>query len=117
MSKNRLDWTDTDWAKYLNCPIQDIPKFRKILESNFVMVAERNKKTGKYSFAMYRYYVTPSGWDRFQLQYSGKRKFDNIKEATSDANGIISQMELNKFWSESLRVPKQAIQMLLIREK
>ena len=117
MIKNRLNWTDLDWAEYLKCPVQKIFEYRKILNDNYVMVVERNKKTGKYSFAMYRYYITPSGNDRLQLLLSGKQSFLTYSEAVNNANGKISKMELKDFWVKSLNVPKQAIQMMLIREK
>ena len=117
MAKNRLDWTDLDWATYLGCPVARVSEYRKILDENYVMVIEKNKKSGKYSFAMYRYYVKPSGNDGFQLLLSSKREFVTKTEAINNANGHISNMELKDFWSKSLNVPSKAIQMMLIHER
>jgi len=116
--KSRLNWNDLDWATYLDCPIQNIPEYKQVLDKNFVMAVERNRTTGRYSFAMYRYHTKPSGDQNLQLLLSDdKHSFPTIMDAVCDANNIISTMELNKFWAKTLDVPARAIQMLLIREK
>lgn len=115
--ESRLTWTDENWASYLDCPVKDIPSIRKFLDDNYVVAIERNKITGKYSFAMYRYDVAPSGVRRLQLFLSDdKHSSSDIKKAMHDANNIIATLELTDFWVKALNIPKRALQMLLIRE-
>ena len=114
----RLTWTDENWANHLGCPVKDIPSIRKYLDNNYVVAIERNKFTGKYSLAMYRYDVAPSGARRLQLLLSDdKHGSVDVKQAIHDANNVISKLELTDFWSKALNVPKRALQMLLIRER
>lgn len=113
---NRLQWTDKDWATYLGCPIDKIQEYKNILDKNYLMAIERDKNSGKYFMAVYRYDIAPSGFQRLQLLLSGNKRFDNVVNALQDANRIISHMELNDFYAKQLNMPKQAIQMMLIRE-
>ncbi len=116
--KSRLEWKNEDWANYLDCPVQKISEFKKILDENYVMAVERNAASKLYSFAVYRYDVAPSGAKRLQLLLTDdKHKFANIQDAMHDANNIISSLELNDYCAKALNVPKRAIQMMLIREK
>ena len=115
--KPRLQWTDLDWANYLQCTVQEIPDIKDFLDKNYVMAVERNKMTGRYSFTMYKYHTAPSGNQSLQLLLSDdKHSFVNIMDAVRDANNIISTLELSDFWARALNVPKQALQMMLIRE-
>ncbi len=116
--KSRLEWTDLDWANYLCCSIQEIPSIRKFLDDNYVTAIERNKTTGRYSFAMYKYHTAPSGAKDLHLMLSDdKHSFSNLIDAMHDANNIISTLEFSDFWAKTLNVPKQSLQMMLIREK
>lgn len=116
--KSRSEWTDLDWANYLCCPIHEIPSIRKFLEDNYVPVIERNKSTGHYSFAMYRYHIAPSGAKDLHLMLSDdKHSFSNLTDALCDANNIISTLEFTNFWADALNVPKRSLQMLLIRKR
>lgn len=115
--KSRLDWQDSDWATYLNCPVSKIPEYKKILDENFVTAIERDRQSGQYSFALYRYDVAPSGFKRLQLSKTSKKSFANLLDAVHDANNIISCWELSDFWAKAFNMPKQAVQMLLIRQK
>ena len=118
--KPRLEWTNLDWANYLQCPIQEVPSIRNFLYDNYVMGIERNRKTNRYSFVMYRYHIAPSGFKSPQLLLSAsdeKHTFSNEKDAIEDANKVISSLELSDFWADALNVPKCALQMMLIREK
>ena len=115
--KPRLKWTDLDWATYLDCPVQEIPSIKKFLDDTFVMSIARQKSTGRYCFAMYKYDFAPSGATRLQLIKSGNNSFSNIMYALHDANNnIISKMELTDFWAKTYNVPRRALQMMLIHE-
>ncbi|MCR4917927.1 MAG: hypothetical protein K5912_03215 [Alphaproteobacteria bacterium] len=116
--KSRLNWNDVNWAKYLKCPKDKIPEYREWLEKTFVPVVEVNKKTGGYRFAMYRYDIAPSGFERWQLFVTGPEKqFKNDNDAVRDANKLISVLEFTDFWAKMYDVPKKVLQMRLIIEK
>ena len=118
--KSRIEWTLLDWANYLGCPVHEIPSIRKFLENNYVTAIVRNRGTGRYSFAMYRYHTAPSGAKDLHLMLSAddeKHTFTNQVDAIREANNIISTLELNDFWAKTLNVPQRSLQMLLIREK
>ena len=115
--KSRLEWTDENWADYLGCPVKEIPSIREFLNETYVTAIERNKITGRYSFAMYKYDSAPSGHKRLQLMLSDdKHSFTNIIDAVRDANNVISTLELSDFWADALNVPKRALQMMLVRQ-
>ena len=115
--KSRLDWNDTDWATYLGCSVRNVAKYRKLLEENYFTCVEQDKNTGLHSFALYKYDIAPSGVKRLHLLLSSNRGFTNLSDATVDANNIISGLELTDFSAAAFNVPKQAVQMLLIRQK
>ena len=114
--KSRLEWQDVDWAKYFGCSVQQVAQYRKVVDDNFLSVVERNKKSKMYSLAIYRYDTAPSGIQRLQLMISSDKSFKDLNNAMQDANNIISCLELNDFWAGVLNIPKQAIQMALIRQ-
>lgn len=115
---DRSKWTDIMWAYYLGCPVQKIPEYKKFLDENYVPAIERNKTTGKYSFVMYKYDIAPSGQKRLQLWLTDdKHSFDTTTEALNNANNTISTLEFTDFWAKTFDVPKQVLQMLLIRVK
>ena len=114
-SVSRLEWQDADWARQLNCPVQNVPEYRKIMEENFLTSIESNKVSGEYSFVVYRYDTAPSGAQRLQLWLTGDKSFQEIEDALRDANNIIATLELTDFWAKVYGVPKQALQMLVIR--
>ena len=115
--KSRTEWNDKDWATYLGCPVAKVADYRNILDRNYVMSIQRDSRTQQYYFAMYRYDITPSGTKRLQLKYSSKKQFTTTQDALTDANNIISTIELTDFWAKTFKVPNRAIQMLLIRQK
>jgi len=116
-SEIRLNWNDKDWAKYLGCPVKKIPEFKKLLDENFLIGIERNAKTGRYSLAVHRYDIRPDGDKRLRLLISSNKTYDNVSDAVHMANEAISSFELSDFWAGAFGMPKQAIQMMLIREK
>lgn len=116
--QGRLEWTDADWANYLDCPIKKIQEYKKILDENYVMLIEQDRVSGQYSFAAYKYNFAPSGIKRLQLWLTDdKHKFATATDAIHNANNIISKLELNDIWAEALNIPNRAIQMMLIRGK
>lgn len=117
MSKSRFDWTDRDWAIYLGCPVHKVSEFKRVLDDNFIPTIERDKKTGKYFFSMYRYYIAPSGHEELKLLMSADQQFGKLNDALCDANNIISTLELGVHLAEELNIPDRAIQMMLMRTK
>ena len=117
--KPRLTWNNLDWATYLGCPIQEIESIKAFLDDNYVMAIERHRATGRYSFAMYRWHIAPSGAKDLHLMLSAddeKHMSANPVDAIREANNVISTLELSDFWAKALNVPKRALQMMLIRE-
>ncbi len=115
--KSRLEWTDANWAAYLGCSVSQVSRYKEILNKNYLMAVEKNTQANTYAFAMYRYDIAPSGQKRLRLLRSSNQQFSEESAAITDANNIISTMELYDFYATALNVPKQAIQMLLIRQK
>lgn len=116
--ESRLNWSDAQWAKYLNCPVESVKKYKQVLENNYVTAIEKNKKTNLYSFALYKYDIAPSGVKRLRLLLSDeKHTFSDLTAAVNDANNVISTMELSDYVASALNMPAKAIQMLLIRQK
>ena len=117
---NRENWRDVDWAKYLNCPVDKIAEYRKILSQEYDTGIAKVFATGKYRFEFYRYETLPDGIKRPLLQYSSKEEFNNFEEARKYANEKIISADyfyLKDFWAKILGVPAKAIQMLLIKQK
>ena len=120
VNNNRGNWRDVDWASYLGCPVEKVPEYRKIVFEEFETGIAQNTQTGKYFFEMYRYEITPSGFKRPLLMYSGNKEFVSEAEAIKDANeNIISNpnFHLNDFWAKQMGIPAKAIQMLLIKTR
>ena len=117
LTENRLNWKDPDWAAYLGCPVDCIPRYRQILDNNFLPAIEREQKSGLYSLVMYRYDMSPSGTKRLCLLFSGKQHFVDAVDALRNANTVISNMKLMAMTAKTLQVPATAIQMMLIRTK
>ena len=116
--KNRLEWNDKDWAKYLNCPVSKIPEYRKALSEMFLPVIEQNKLDGLYYFAMYKYHISIAGTKSLQLYLTkDKPGFKTVQEAVEDGNKAISTFEFTDFWAKMYEMPKQALQMLLIKPR
>ena len=116
--ESRLNWSDAQWAKYLNCPVESVKKYKQVLDNNYVTAIEKNKKTNLYSLAVYKYDIAPSGAKRLQLLLSDdKHAFSDLSHAINNANNIISNMELSDYVASALNMPAKAIQMLLIRQK
>ena len=117
--ENREMWSDKEWASYLNCPVEKIAEYRKILNDNFVLGVEQNKETKKYSFVSYKWHIHPSGHRSSQLWLTDDlHRFDTFSQAAQYANqNIISKLQLTDFWAKQYNIPSKALQMMLIRTK
>lgn len=117
--KSREDWSDKDWANYLNCPVEKIPEYKNILNDNFVFGIEQNKETKQYSFVSYKYHIHPSGHKSLQLWLTDDlHRFDTKDQAAQYANtNIISKLEFSDFWAKLYNIPSKALQMILIPTK
>ncbi len=115
ISTNRLRWTNKDWAKYMNCSITEVKEYKKFLFNTFETGIAKSRETGKYRFEMYKYHISPSEFKMPLLMFSGKKEFISVDDAIKDANNIISGFELSDYWAKMYEMPKQAVQMLLIK--
>ena len=94
---NRENWSDKEWATYLNCPVEKIAEYRKILNDNFVFGLEQNKETKHYSFVAYKYHIHPSGHKSMLLWLTDDvHTFKTKAQAVNHANTkIISKLEFS----------------------
>ena len=117
-TSDRTQWRDSDWAAYLRCSVAEVVKYREILSGMFITGIAHSESEGKYRFEMHRYDIAPSGQKRLFLMLSGNNVFDTYEAALKDANtNIIPKMYLNDFWERHLKVPANAVQMMLINER
>ena len=117
MKENRLEWLDSDWAEYLHCPVTEIPRIRNLMQYNFVLTIKKDKKTGKYYFALSRRNYTPAGFKRLHDLKTPVTYFDTKHEAIEDANKYMSEQLFPAVGAKLYKIPQRAIQMVLIREK
>ena len=116
--KSRLNWTDADWAKHLNCHVSKIPEYRKALNEMFLVTIEQNRLDGLYYFTMYRYHVSLAGTKSLQLFLTKDAPgFKTIQDAIDDGNKASSTLEFSDYWAKLYKMPKRVLQMMLIREK
>ena len=110
---SRQNWSDLDWANYLNCPITEIPSIKNYMQENYSSLISTNMHNGKRFVRLYRHEITPSESIRPIQIYSAELHTPNF---VREANDKISTLELTDFWAKALNVPKRALQMMLIRE-
>jgi hypothetical protein len=117
MTPEQLDWTDKQWAAHLGCSVQEVPHIRTYVYANFFPVIEQDKDTKAYNFMMTRMSTSFAGTRRVILTVSDKKAFADVESARTHANNeVIPKLELTKFWSDALYIPKRALQMLHIKE-
>lgn len=112
MTNDRLYWTDENWAKYLRCPIKDVEEWRNILNANYDVCVELCKNDNMYHL---RIYYKGQGLRLIAFSSQG---FYSEQSAIMNANEtIIPILSLNPLMSQKLGVPREALQMVLIKEK
>jgi len=116
---NRLKWTDADWAKYLNCSVENIKEYKKILSKNIIMsIKALGPDYRMYEFQIWKLVVGPKGRKIKQpVFFDFWHQSLNRTEVADNANTIISSLKLKDEVAAKLNVPKAAVQMMLIREK
>ena len=118
MTPEQLNWTDKQWAIHLNCPVQDVPKFKRYLEQNFWLGIWQERDTKlKYAEIQVRH-DTPSGNVRY-VPIVTSRAFNislaDMVEYTN--NEFIPSLELNPTVAYLRGVPPKILQMLHIKTK
>ncbi len=118
MKPEQITWTDEQWAAYLGCPVQEVPSIRAYVCANFFPVIEQDKNTNVYNFIMTRMSTSIAGTRRIMPVVSDKKVFSDFESARIHANNeVIPKLELTKFWSDALYIPRNALQMLHIKER
>ena len=118
MKPEQLTWTDKQWAAHLGCPVQEVPSIRAYVYANFFPVIEQNNDTKEYNFLVTSMSTSMAGTRRVMPMVSDDKVFADFKTAVQYANNeAIPKLELKKFWSDALYIPKRALQMLHIKEK
>ena len=115
---DRLEWTDMDWANYLNCSIEKINEYKKILSANIVMEIKQISSYPMYEFQIYRRVTGQKGRKRkTPVFFDWSHQSHDRTEVVNNANIIISSLTLKDEIATKFNVPKAAVQMMLIREK
>lgn len=118
MTPEQLKWTDKQWAAHLGCAVQEVPHIRTYVDANFFPVIEQDKNTKAYNFLVTRMSTSMAGTRRIMPMVSDKKVFADFEAAVQYANNeAIPKLELTKFWSDALYIPKRALQMLHIKER
>ena len=118
MTEEHLKWTDKQWAAHLGCAVQEVPHIRTYVDANFFPDIEQNNDTKEYNFFMTRMSTSMAGTRRVMLMLSDKELFSDFESARKHANNeVIPKLELTKFRSDALHIPKRALQMLHIKER
>lgn len=118
MTLEQLKWTDKQWAAYLGCAVQEVPKFKKYLEEHFCLGICTEGKTGPKYVQIQVRHDTPSGSVRYIPMVTSKPfdlPLDGVIEYAN--NVFVPSLELNPFAAEIHGIPAKAIQMLHINQK
>lgn len=116
--KPRINWTDQQWAMYLDVNIKNLPRIRNLVNENYSAMIVIDKKTSNRAVAIYRYEITPSGFKRPILMATSKKTFNETDDAVKYANEeFLPNLVLTEYWSRTLGVPDRALQMLSIKER
>ena len=112
---DRTQWSDLNWAEYLNCSVEKVAEYRTKLNDEFFASIVLNKITGKYCFALYRWHLHPSGHKSLQLSNTSKTEFNTEQQAAKHAiSSIIPNLILSDFWAKSLKLHSKSLQMLVL---
>ena len=116
--ENRINWSDSDWAKHLGIEERELKRVRNFVNENYDVATVRNQFTKKYSVALYKYHVSPSGFKTLQLMATANQEFAEAAQAVKYANeNFLSKLEMTEDWAKSVNMPKRALQLLSIRER
>lgn len=116
--ESRINWSDKQWAEHLGIETKDLPRVREFVKENYETAIVRNTDTNKFTVALYKYHVSPSGFKTLHLIATGVKDYLNSPDAVRYANTeFFPGLELADFWVKSLKMPKRALQLLSIRER
>lgn len=118
MLRPRLNWTDLDWATYLDCPIYEIPVYKHRLSENLRMKIKFLEANRKYEFQVFQLVVGSKGRrvERYVWADCFNQSFDK-SQVICNANNHISELKLKPSVAIKFGVPQRAVQMMLIHEK
>ena len=115
---SRIKWTDDQWAKYLGVNVKDIEKIRNTVNQYYESTIVKNRQTGMYAVAIYRYDITPSGYKRPILLVTSNKEYQNAEDAVKFANDtFLPGLELSRAWACAYEIPAKSIQMLHVKER
>lgn len=116
--EDRINWSDQDWAKYLNCPVEKIPEYRKALSANIVMEVHFCNANERYQFQIYQKVVGSEGKTiKSPVYFDFPHTYKDKKRVVRYANEMISSLELKDEVAKKFDVPAKSVQMMLIRER
>ena len=117
MKPEQLSWTDKQWAAYLGCAVQDVPKFKHYLSQNFWLgIWQEHDTKLKYAEIQVRH-DTPSGNVRYipmVTSHGFNISLEDMVEYTN--NDFIPSLELKPAVAGLRGVPPKILQMLHIEQ-
>ena len=117
--KPRSEWTNLDWASYLQCPIQEVPVLQNYISENYLPTIGKNRVTGKYHFCVLKLHVSPSGWRDWHLWLSDDKKgFTNESDVVRYVNEtVIPTLQFNDAYAKLADIPVRALQLMHMTER
>jgi len=116
--EDRINWSDQDWAKYLNCPVEKIPEYRKALSANIVMEVHFCNANERYEFRIFKKVIGSKGRKiKSPVLLDWVHAHHDKAQVVRCANEMISSLELKDEVAKKFNVPAKSVQMMLIRER
>ncbi len=117
MDKNRISWTNLDWAEHLGCLVQKVSEYREWVNENYFAYVGQNTETKEYRIYIDRRHDTPSGMFR-TITVASSKPFSNGKECAAYGRDIlIPSLELSEFHAKLNGVPSRVLQLLKLSSK
>ena len=100
-------WSNTQWAKFLQCDKCEIPSIRRYL---------RGKQPGIFYTIDCRVFPWDNGWDMYwQLETLYKRyHFETYEQAIAFTKDFLTRCHLTKMQQKMFNLPANAVMMMSI---
>ncbi len=107
----RANWTDQDWATYLDCEPSRIPEIRKLVNDNYHAALSKNQN-GQYYLVVFKRNTAPSGFVRVIPSFSLKLIGKSPEMAIYLANTFIDVLQFSDLQANTLKIPPKAFQLM-----
>ncbi len=117
-NKNRLTWTDVDWAKHFNCPVGKIAQYREWANKHYSVQVRIDAQTGKWDVFLDEICRHKNGTVYPVTVVLGNQEFERYSDCAKYAREeFIPDLELSILYAKKQRVPQSVLQMLTLRER